>query len=234
MSRPAENSPNYSGRYFDKHAAAARASAQQIVPFVMSILRPTHIADVGCGSGQWTREFILNGVETAFAFDAHAVPHWEEEANRVEFQKIDLEARPVEFPRVDLVCWLEVAEHLSKSACRRVMRSIIQRADAVLFSCAVPGQGGTGHVSERWLSDWVHEFSACGFTCADVLRPRFWCDEKVSWWYRQNTVIFVKQGSVSSDTIAKLQLPTFGTKNVVHPALFKAKCDYLSQRKDQF
>jgi len=226
MAQSAEGNANYSDTYFDKHELAARSSARQVVPFVMSVLRPTSIADVGCGSGQWTKEFILNGAQKAYAFDAFASPRWGGTANSVEFQKINLEECVADFPDVELVCWLEVAEHLSKFSCKRILHDIVERTDAILFSCAVPGQGGTGHVSERRLSDWVSDFGKVGFCCADVLRPRFWYDKRISWWYRQNTVIFVKENSVASNAILHFQLPTFGGVDLIHPELFEVKRNY--------
>ena len=234
MFRSGEGNGNYSDAYFDKHEQVTRSSARQVVPFIMSVLQPIHIADIGCGSGQWTKEFILNGAKKAYAFDAFASPLWKDSVNHVEFQNVDLEKNSAEFPTVDLVCWLEVAEHLSEPTCKRVMHYIVRRTEAVLFSCAIPGQYGTGHVSERWLSDWVSDFGERGFCCADVLRPRFWRDEKVSWWYRQNAVIFVKQNSEASNAILSFQLPTFGGMDLVHPELFKSKCGYLGQIEDRY
>lgn len=232
MAQSAEDNPSYSDTYFDKHEMAARNSARQVVPFVMSVLRPTSIADVGCGSGQWTKEFISNGVRKAYAFDAFASPCWGVTANSVEFQKIDLENRVADFPDVELVCWLEVAEHLSESSCSRILSDIVERTDAILFSCALPGQGGTGHISERRLSDWVSDFEEVGFCCEDILRPRFWNDEDISWWYRQNTVIFVKENSVASNAILKFQLPTFRGMDLIHPDLFEVNRTYSKDIKD--
>lgn len=223
MTQSAEDIPNYSHKYFDKHKMAARKSARHVVPFVMSVIRPISIADIGCGSGQWTKEFISNGVKRAYAFDAFASPCWGVADNSVDFQKIDLEDCVADFPDVELVCWLEVAEHLSKSSCNRILSYIVERTDAILFSCAVPGQGGTGHISERRLSDWVSDFKEFGFCCQDILRPRFWNDENISWWYRQNAVIFAKENSVASNAIRSFRLPTFRGMDLIHPDLFEVR-----------
>jgi len=39
----------------------------------------------------------------------------------------------------------------------------LQIIDNVLFSAAIPNQGGTGHINEQWQEYWAEKFYANGF-----------------------------------------------------------------------
>ena len=66
-------------------------------------------------------------------------------------------------------------------------------APAILFSAAVPFQGGTSHLNERWPEYWAGRFEGEGFVALDPVRRRVWGDDGVDYWYRQNTLLFVKR-----------------------------------------
>jgi hypothetical protein len=50
----------------------------------------------------------------------------------------------------DLALSLELAEHLPPECAGVLVDSLARLAPAVVFSAAVPFQGGVGHVNERW------------------------------------------------------------------------------------
>jgi hypothetical protein len=45
---------------------------------------------------------------------------------------------------------LEVAEHLPADASEKFIKSLCGMGDLIVFSGAIPGQGGHNHVNERW------------------------------------------------------------------------------------
>ena len=49
--------------------------------------------------------------------------------------------------------------------------SLARHGDAVLFSAAIPFQGGAGHVNEHWPSYWAADFAVHGFVAVDTIRP---------------------------------------------------------------
>ena len=86
-------------------------------------------------------------------------------------------------------------------------------------------QGGTGHVNEQWQTYWARLFSARGFVAADALRPVFWDDRRVEWWYRQNTIVYAQQDRLG-------EYPALGEArgrtsesmlDLVHPALLEKR-----------
>jgi hypothetical protein len=60
----------------------------------------------------------------------------------------------------------------------------------VLFSAAIPGQGGLGHLNEQWPRYWVDLFRAKSYVAIDCLRHRIWDDDGVDWWYAQNLLFY--------------------------------------------
>lgn len=69
-----------------------------------------------------------------------------------------------------------------------------------MFGAAIPGQGGVEHVNEQPQSYWIRKFRDRDYKCYDVIRPRFWNDEDIECWYRQNTFLFVKNTVDLSET----------------------------------
>jgi hypothetical protein len=65
-------------------------------------------------------------------------------------------------------------------------------APHVLFSAAIPGQGGNNHVNEQWQSYWADRFAAHGYGPRDIVRPAVRDDRSVAYWYRQNAVLYSK------------------------------------------
>ena len=96
----------------------------------------------------------------------------------------------------DLAISMEVAEHLPERCAEPFVESLTRLADVVLFSAAVPFQGGIGHVNEQWGSYWVALFRNRGYTAVDIIRKRIWNDDQIPYWYRQNTLLFVKDGKL--------------------------------------
>ena len=62
----------------------------------------------------------------------------------------------------------------------------------ILFSAAVPGQGGEHHVNEQPYDYWRKRFAEAGFTAYDFVRPRIAADNGISFWYRYNIILFVR------------------------------------------
>ena len=96
----------------------------------------------------------------------------------------------------DLTISSEVAEHIDRQDTDTYMDNLTSFSDVILFSAAIPGQGGTHHVNEQWPSYWVKKFAARGYVPVDCIRFKIWHDNAVLSWYRQNLMIFVKKNAL--------------------------------------
>ena len=123
--------------------------------------------------------------------------------------------------KFDLVISLEVAEHLPEETATTFVESLCRHGDIVLFSAAVPGQGGTGHINEQWQSYWARIFKAHGFHAVDILRPKFWNYDSLPVWYRQNMILYVSEGYGGLDGL--LAISKGVPMDIVHPDLWKRR-----------
>jgi SAM-dependent methyltransferase len=180
----------YDARFYDHHRDHTAASAAIIVPIVMSIVAPASVLDIGCGIGQWLGSFRDAGVAHIRGLDGAYVDRKMLFFPAECFREADLE-KPLEISEhFDLACSLEVAEHLSEGAGAALVAALCAAAPVVLFSAAIPLQGGDFHINEQWPSYWIAKFAARGFRVFDPIRPRIVGDSRVAYWYRQNLPMF--------------------------------------------
>ena len=216
--------PNvYRSGFFQRQNSTSARSASRIVPFVTDLIAPKSVLDVGCGSGAWSRAFLENDVPSLRAIDGD----YARSAlliDDVHFTPVNLASFDGNLGTFDLVACIEVAEHLNADRASGFVELLCKHSDAILFSAAPPGQGGTHHVNEQPLSYWAEHFAKRGYRLFDIIRPAFWHDEMVQWWHRQNMVIFADKNNQGLIDILEQQravTPTF--IDVVHPDALKAK-----------
>jgi len=199
-------------------------SAQKIVPFLISNFKISSVVDIGCGTGTWLRAFADEGFEDFLGIDG---PHLDKRKLIIPEEKVlllDLE-KPFEVGRkFDLAISLEVAEHLELKVAQQFVACLANLSDVVLFSAAIPYQGGQNHVNEQWQGYWIDMFRQLGFISVDIIRPVFWNDQSVEFWYRQNIILFVKNSALD---VKLLSLPSFHSFNIVHPELYNKKSALL-------
>jgi len=189
----------YDQRFFEGIRRSAEESARVIVPLVTGLISPRSVLDVGCGDGTWLDAYRRLGVADYFGVDGDYV----RKVLRVPTDRFAARDLSVPFDlgrRFDLVQSLEVAEHLTPDAAEGFIESLVRHGDTILFSAAVPGQGGTGHLNEQWPDYWGELFLHAGFAAYDWVRPQVWTDQRVAWWYAQNALLFVRNGLVSEWT----------------------------------
>lgn len=206
--------------YRDYHVEgveSSRSSARAIVPIVMRILNPGTVVDVGCGAGAWLEIFGEHGVSDVLGVDGDYVDRSRLRIPRDKFVAADL-ARGFSIDRrFDLAVSLEVGEHLPEAAAPQFVRSLVDLAPAVLYSAAIPGQGGIAHTNEQWPAFWGNLFARHAYRPVDAIRDEVWEDESVDWWYRQNVLLYLSEDLYAAlgDGCSERAL-----RPIVHPALF--------------
>jgi hypothetical protein len=188
----------YSHQFFDQQSAGSLASAHVVLKALFDIASFESVVDVGCGVAPWLRAAKDFGVNYVVGLDGDYVDRKCLLVEPACFRSCDLEAEDLR--RVigddgpfDLAICMEVAEHLSAGRAPAFVRELCSLSDFVLFSAAIPGQGGTNHVNEQWPEYWAAMFANNSFVCFDVLRPCLWSREECKWWYIQNVLLFAKR-----------------------------------------
>jgi SAM-dependent methyltransferase len=214
----------YDGAFFRFLDAEALRSARRVVPRVLELVRPERVVDVGCGQGAWLSVFREHGIEEVLGVDGEWVDPASLLIPRERFQHRDLR-QPLELEEsFDLAVSLEVAEHLPPENADGFVEALARLAPVVLFSAAIPRQGGVGHLNEQWPDYWAERFARHGFMAADVLRSELWEDREVAWWYAQNTLLFVREELPGLHAAAPPRL--------VHPRHYLLKVEELRNRSE--
>jgi len=183
----------YRADFYRFLASFAARSARRIVPRLTAAITVRSVVDFGCGQGAWLNVWAQAGISVVgvdgpyidarrLLIDAHA------------FHGADL-AAPIDLGRqFDIVQSLEVAEHLPAAKSEQFVDTLTLHGACVLFSAAVPGQGGENHINERPLGYWRALFRERGYAAVDYLRPLICHDRNIARWYRCNMMLYVKEG----------------------------------------
>jgi SAM-dependent methyltransferase len=220
---PVSTATPYDPNFYAIQSGGSYRSAERIVPHILDLVAPAGILDVGCGVATFLRAFQERGVTDVWGVDGDYVPREKLLIDPARFRGCDL-SRPLDMGRrFDMAMSVEVAEHIDEAQSDVFVENICRHADIVLFSAAIPGQGGTHHVNERWPSYWAPKFAARGYRAVDALRPLIWDDASVEYWYRQNALLFVndagfarRPGLAAAAAVAPTMI------DLVHPAMFDA------------
>lgn len=216
----------YAPAYHEGIAEEAIRSRDEVfkVLFEWGILhkdaRTTRILDVGCGLGAWGKDIpkeysvIYHGID-------YKVPETELLIPVENYIDFDLRIPMIawEEKESDLILCLEVLEHLEEKYADTVIESLCNSADTILFSAAIPGQGGTCHVNEQWQSYWAKKFAERGYyPYYQDIRQKLWNNENVSVWYRQNMVLYCRE---YAERHAPRDINDDYPLDVVHPQMYE-------------
>jgi len=188
----------YGRSFYEARHANTRYAAEHILSLALERLPPVSSAvDVGCGVGTWLSCLISRGISDVQGIEGLWARTELLEIPPDRFQRVELSELTTWPRRFDLAISLEVAEHLFAERAAAFVNALCDMSDIVIFSAAVPFQGGKHHVNEQWPEYWVQLFAQQTYRCFDWIRPLIWNDREIPVWYRQNILIFVAERRVS-------------------------------------
>ena len=198
-------------------------SATEVLPIVNKFIRPRTVIDLGCGVGTWLAAWQnISNVEIC-GVDGDYVDRSQLFIDKKFFYSANLEERIIVNKRFDLAESLEVAEHLTPARADSFVEDLTKLSDVILFSAAIPAQGGTNHVNEQWQSYWAEKFLRLGYV-------GIWAH------YCQNTFIYVK----SSELYRYPELHDFYLKHrdttiydLVHPITFLVQVNEFNRFRQE-
>jgi SAM-dependent methyltransferase len=220
----------YDSEFFDFVDASARRSARRFVEVVeQSVFTADRVAtviDVGCGRGVWAAEWRRRGATGVLGIDGDYVPRDTLLIPRECFLAADL-SKPFDVhARFELVQCLEVAEHIAPEAATTLIDGLVRHGDVVVFSAAVPGQGGEHHVNERAYGYWRDLFRLRDYQMYDAIRPLLRNEFDVKPWYRYNAFVYANRAGAErlSAQARSERLPATGAVPNIAPLTWRLRC----------
>jgi hypothetical protein len=167
-----------------------RDDYQILAQSILKHVRFDSVMDVGCANGFLLAEFSKAGKR----------PHG------VELSREVVDVLPPELRRVvqlggfsaaqgtyDLVCCVEVAEHIHARKSKPLVKKLTELAlETIYFTAAPPGQRGHGHINCRPHEDWLAMFAELGWSCDWNMTGKIRRDLeqlRIAGWLRGNSLI---------------------------------------------
>lgn len=205
----------------------AVVSAQNVLPHIFSLVRPSSVVDFGCGGGAWLSVCNEMGINDVIGLDGSYVDTKKLQFPEEHFLAHDLR-QPLEITRrFDLAISLEVAEHIPAEASRIYIQSLVKLSPVILFSAAIPHQGGVGHVNEQWPSYWMELFHELNYRPIDCIRKIIWNTKEIDTWYKQNTILFAEAEFLNNNPLLRSEYESCRglPMDLVHPDRYLAEAD---------
>jgi SAM-dependent methyltransferase len=226
--RPAARKPRpvheYGPDFYRFLASFALRSARRVIPKLTAAVAVRSVVDFGCGQGAWLSAWgdtgaSVAGVDGPYTDRSHLL------IDPGDFHAADLTA-PIDLGRqFDLVQSLEVAEHLPAANAEQFVKTLTAHGPRILFSAAVPGQGGENHVNEQPPDYWRALFRERGYAAFDYLRPLVFEDPAIARWYRFNTIFYIRDDIVAhlAEPIRRSRVPDWRALDDYWPVAFRLR-----------
>lgn len=168
-----------------------RPFADRLAVWIKNYINPKMALDVGCGPGIHVYAMAEQGISiTGIDVDSRIIgkPLLSQES------LLELNGK---YKR-DLVVCFEVAEHIDPQLSDEIVRnvySIIDNGGILLWTAAIPGQGGVGHINCRPKNYWKDKFEKIGLLHDDLMQKDIieYCQSGMHMgWFTQNILCFRK------------------------------------------
>src|SRR5580692_2807217 len=149
MPSPRNAMYSYDDTFFAMADRTAAASAKGLIRALAEALPANSVLDVGCGRGVWLAQWLRHGATEVLGVDGPYIDAKMLHVPGSSFLARDI-SQPLSLGRTfDLVQSLEVAEHLAEANAETFIDTLTRHGSVILFSAAIPGQGGEHHINEQ-------------------------------------------------------------------------------------
>jgi hypothetical protein len=212
--------PVYGEEFFQREQGTSLKGAALVLDAVNDFIAVDSVIDIGCGVGEWLKVYHEKGVGNILGIDGAYLNPAQLVIPRDRFMSRDISRPITDIQRkFDLTISLEVAEHIDPSCTETYINNVTNFSDVILFSAAIPTQGGVHHVNEQWPSYWIERFKRVGYVPVDCIRWLIWNLKEVPYIYKQNIMFYIKETAIDSHPRLREQIRRGGSDvfDVVHP-----------------
>jgi len=173
---------------YDAISVEEKPFADRLAIFIRDIIRPNMVLDIGCGPGHFVDSINDVGIN-CFGFDTDE----RVVGKKNLFRDNILDTRFV----ADTCICLEVFEHIDSEYNDDLVEKVSTMfLDTLIFTAAIPGQGGVGHINCQPKEYWSEKFLATkkmrrNYLMEDLLKT--YCYQgRYMGWFTQNLLVFTK------------------------------------------
>ena len=226
-------SNKYTKEFYDEHWLGSYKKAKMVLPVVLNLLpKINSVVDFGCGTGVWLSVFQELGINDITGYDG---PWVNKESLRIPFENFNAVALDKKIclkKRYDLAISIEVAEHLPKESAKIFVETLTAASDIVLFSAAIPNQGGENHINEQWQDYWVKIFKENNYIGTDIVRKniwKLWSEQEIQGGgvSKQNIILFINKRIINDINSEFIKEEESIIWDIVHPETFLWKINNL-------
>lgn len=161
--------------------------SDRLAQFIKHVIRPNMVLDIGCGPGHFVESMIdigINAVGIDIDMRIRNKPHL--------FVDDILSTKFV----ADTCICLEVVEHIDAVYADDIIDKISTMfTDTLIFTAAVPGQGGVGHINCQLPEYWELKFNRNELYRNTLMEKviRDWCVQgRYMGWFYNNLQVYTK------------------------------------------
>lgn len=180
----------YGRWFFDKGDAFLAPLYGALADALHNELQPATVLDVGCGTGLILARLREHGVTIRGIEGSRVAIRRSPVADAIV--RADLRNGVPDLGAFDVALCIEVAEHLPPESADVLVAGLADASDVIVFTAAIPGQGGMGHLNEQPPAYWRERFRRHGFELdglAADLRAAIAAHPE-PWWIHQNLSVF--------------------------------------------
>jgi len=169
---------------------SARVVLKYIMPYLNNV---SCLLDLGGGMGAWSAAFNDIGI-----MQTRLVDHPGLDRNKLllndknNFEAVDLDKALPKKESFDMAICIEVLEHFKEDRALEIHQFLCESSDLILFSAAIPGQNGIGHLNCQRHAYWHKAFADCGFHFFDGFKPSLLGENDIYYWIRQNLFFYYR------------------------------------------
>ncbi len=210
---------NFLFTHTNRNYQSARIVLQHLQPFISKL---SSFLDLGGGVGSWSKALLDIGFKDICLVDH---PSMKREdllyQDSDSFKGVDLESLLPEPKQYDCILCIEVLEHFHENRALEILDFICKNTNLVLFSAAIPGQNGVGHINCQRHSYWHQQFKSKGFDFYDGFKSELLKNDQIQYWIRQNLFFYYRPEKVTNfEDLPNITSPAF---ELVHTSILNRK-----------
>lgn len=170
--------------------------AERLALILRTIFNPKSVSDYGCANGLYLEPFynagcVVQGYEVSpEALQNAVIP--EQYISIIDKHEV---LNPI---KTDIALCIEVMEHIPEESAEFAISNLVKMSDTIIFTAAIPGQGGKGHINCQHKEYWIDKMAEFSFMPDMIMREIIVASAVCGYhmgWFINNLIVFRKEQS---------------------------------------